>query len=160
MSGLQARAPEYGSYKKVFTEDQEKRLKAYIFGPLKHYIDSAVDNWMRMNAGKSLIIYNIPSLVAKALPQAATASSNSSGFECTGIWPLSPDIFTETDFSPVFVTDSPAPTQVPAPFGHQPNQSPLEMPPSESAIPVDGENVCVCLHVHLLSLVKQKIVSL
>ncbi len=59
MSGLQARAPEYGSHKKVFTEDQEKRLQAYIFGPLKHYIDSAVDNWMRMNAGKSLIIYNI-----------------------------------------------------------------------------------------------------
>ncbi|KAJ8273773.1 hypothetical protein GJAV_G00105360, partial [Gymnothorax javanicus] len=90
-------------------------LDRSVFGPLKLYINSAADNWMRMNPGRTLTIYNIPSLVAKALPQAATASSISSGFECTGIWPLNPDIFSETDFAPAFVTDRPAPAPAPSP---------------------------------------------
>ncbi|KAJ8263884.1 hypothetical protein GJAV_G00142520 [Gymnothorax javanicus] len=85
---------------------------------------------MRMNPGRTLTIYNIPSLVAKALPQAATPSSISSGFECTGIWPLNPDIFSEADFAPAFVTDRPAPAPAPSPV---PGPAPSPAPPSSPA---------------------------
>ncbi|KAL7380188.1 hypothetical protein ABVT39_013372 [Epinephelus coioides] len=54
-------------------------LDRSVFGPLKHYINCAADNWMRMNLGKCLTIYNIP------LPRAMTASNISSGFECSSI---------------------------------------------------------------------------
>ncbi|KAJ8277851.1 hypothetical protein GJAV_G00080870, partial [Gymnothorax javanicus] len=110
-------------------------LDRSVFGPLKHYINSAADNWMSMNPGRTLTIYNIPSLVAKALPQAATASSISSGLECTGIWPLNPDIFSETDFAPAFVTDRPAPAPAPSPVPAPPPAPSSPPAPAPSPVP-------------------------
>ncbi|KAJ8375858.1 hypothetical protein SKAU_G00064380 [Synaphobranchus kaupii] len=43
----------------------------------------------------------------KALPQAATPRNITSGFKCTGIWPMNPAIFSLEDFAPSFVTDRP-----------------------------------------------------
>ncbi len=83
-----------------------------FFGPLKQYINTAADHWMRTHPGKTLI-YDIPSIVAIALPRATTSSNITAGFVCTGICPFNPDIFEEQDFSPAYVTDRPVPALVP-----------------------------------------------
>ncbi len=100
-------------------------LDRSVFGPLKRYVNTAADHWMRTHPGKTLTIYDIPSLVATALPRAATPSNIISGFVCTGICPFNPDIFEEQDFSPSYVTDRPVPALVPCgPTPHS-NKQPL-----------------------------------
>ncbi|XP_030193752.1 uncharacterized protein LOC115529283 [Gadus morhua] len=44
-----------------------------VFGPLKGYVNSAADRWMRSHPGINISIYDVPSIVAEALPEAATA---------------------------------------------------------------------------------------
>ncbi|XP_046903843.1 uncharacterized protein LOC124485966 [Hypomesus transpacificus] len=93
-------------------------LNRSVFGPLKRYVNTAADHWMRTHPGKTLSIYDVPGLVATALPRAATPSNVTpsnvrSGFVCTGICPYNSDIFDEQDFSPAYVTDRPVPSLVP-----------------------------------------------
>ncbi|KAJ8333955.1 hypothetical protein SKAU_G00412740 [Synaphobranchus kaupii] len=85
-------------------------LDRSVYGPLKRYINSTMDFWLKMHPGRTITIYNLPSIVATALPAAATPANIMSGFRCTGIWPLDLHIFKDADFSPAFVTDRPAPT--------------------------------------------------
>jgi len=54
-----------------------------------------------------MTIYDIPFIVKQALPMAATMSNIQSGFKVSGIWPYNPDIFTEEEFMPSYVTDRP-----------------------------------------------------
>ncbi|XP_039659048.1 uncharacterized protein LOC120560514 [Perca fluviatilis] len=84
-------------------------LDRSVFGPVKRYVNTAADHWMRTQPGKTLTIYDIPILVTTALPRAATPSYITSGFVCIGICPFNPDIFEEQDFSPAYVTDRPVP---------------------------------------------------
>lgn len=80
-----------------------------VFGPFKGYMNSATDLWMRSHPGGSLSIYDVPSLVAEALPKAAKPSNLMSGFSDTGIWPFNPAVFREYDFAPCLLTDRPPP---------------------------------------------------
>lgn len=52
-------------------------------------------------------IYEIPDIVKEALPFAATPVNIMNSFKKTGIWPYNPNIFTEEDFAPSYVTDRP-----------------------------------------------------
>ncbi len=72
-------------------------LDRSVFGPLKQHINTAADHWMRTHPGKTLTIYDIPSIVVIALPRATTSSNITAGFVCTGICPFNPDIFKEQD---------------------------------------------------------------
>ncbi|KAJ8936828.1 hypothetical protein NQ318_015296 [Aromia moschata] len=74
----------------------------------KKAVNATCDAWMRNNPGKTLVIYNIPSIIATALPIALTPSNIQAGFRCTGIFPYKRNIFTALDYSPS-VTDRPAP---------------------------------------------------
>ncbi|KMQ88328.1 kinesin family member 21a [Lasius niger] len=60
---------------------------------------------MTSNPGRTVMIYDIPGIVAKALPLAVTHQNIVSGFECTGISPFNPDIFQEYKYLPSNVTD-------------------------------------------------------
>lgn len=80
-----------------------------VFGPLKSYVNSAADTWMRSHPGANITIYDVPSLVASALPDAATVENISSGFSTPGIWPFKPTAFQDKDFDGSYVTDRPAP---------------------------------------------------
>lgn len=82
-------------------------LDVSVFGPFKKYLASAQDGWLRSNAGKTMTIYDIPKIVATALPLATTANNIINGFKKTGIFPFNADIFTESDFAPSYVTDRP-----------------------------------------------------
>ncbi|XP_038855133.1 uncharacterized protein LOC120052350 [Salvelinus namaycush] len=85
-------------------------LDRSVYGPLRRYINSAIDCWIKTYPGKTVSIYDLPGIVATALPSAVTPANIMAGFHCTGIWPLNPTVFTEADFSPAFVTGRPAPT--------------------------------------------------
>jgi len=62
---------------------------------------------MRNNRGRPMSIYDIPLIVKQALPMAATMSNIRSGFKVSGIWPYNPDIFTDEEFLPSYITDRP-----------------------------------------------------
>ncbi|KAF8784663.1 hypothetical protein HNY73_010313 [Argiope bruennichi] len=52
-------------------------------------------------------IYGIPGIIAVALLLATTKSNITAGFAATGISPLNPDIFPDSEFLPSYVTDRP-----------------------------------------------------
>lgn len=87
-------------------------LEQSVFGPLKNGLSSAMDHWTTCHPDKTMSIYDLPSIVATALPSAATLENIMAGFECTGIWPLNPDIFTAVDFSKEYVTDCADPPEL------------------------------------------------
>lgn len=101
-------------------------LDVSVFGPFKRYMGTAQDAWLRSNPARTMTIYDIPKLVAEALPLAATAKNIISGFQKTGIYPFDENIFTEDDFAPSYVTDRPQPT----PEVQTPQQGPETQPSS------------------------------
>lgn len=82
-------------------------LDRSVYGPLKKAVNTQCDSWMRNNAGKTMSIYDVPSIMRDALPKAVTPANILSGFRTTGIYPLNRDIFVDTDFGPSSVTDRP-----------------------------------------------------
>lgn len=89
-------------------------LDRTVYRPLKTFFNSACSSWMKNNPGKTIAIYDIPEIVAQALPLAITPSNIMAGFRKTGIYPFNCDIFTEADFLPSYVTDRPAPEETTA----------------------------------------------
>ena len=93
-------------------EDYSHKLQLLdrgVFSPLKKMVSAASDDWIRMNPGKPMTIYDIPEIVRTALPTATTQRHIQAGFQCTGIWPYHPNIFQDSDFAPSQVTDHPWP---------------------------------------------------
>ena len=84
-------------------------LDRSVYGPFKRFVSSAQDAWMRNNPGKVMTIYDIPCLVADALPRAVTPINIQNGFRACGIVPFNSEIFTESDYAPALPTDRPAP---------------------------------------------------
>nr|XP_047138897.1 uncharacterized protein LOC124814861 [Hydra vulgaris] len=84
-------------------------LDKAVYGPLKNYINTAMTSWLVMNPGKTVTIYDIPKIVNIAFPKAVSPHNILSGFSATGIYPLNPDVFTEIDYCPNYVTDCPDP---------------------------------------------------
>ncbi|XP_066583775.1 tigger transposable element-derived protein 6-like [Prorops nasuta] len=80
-------------------------LDVSVYGPFKNYCSNKQDAWLRNNAGKTMSIHNIPSIVKEALPMALNPVNIIAGFRKTGIFPLNNSIFQEKDFLSAFVTD-------------------------------------------------------
>ncbi|XP_016101577.1 uncharacterized protein [Sinocyclocheilus grahami] len=85
-------------------------LDRTVLRSFKGRVNTHLDHWMKAHPDQNATIYDLPGIVAKALPQAATPENIMSGFRCTGIWPYSPDVFGENDFAPAYATDRPEPT--------------------------------------------------
>lgn len=84
-------------------------LDRSVYGPFKKAINTACEAWMRNHAGKTMSIYDIPSIINTAMPLAFTQANIQAGFRKTGIFPFNRDVFQEIDFAPSFVTDRPNP---------------------------------------------------
>lgn len=84
-------------------------LDRSVYGPLKKYINSACDSWMRNHPGKTMSIYDIPPIAKDALPLAATPKNIQAGFAAAGIFPFNKNIFSDDEFLPAAVTDRPNP---------------------------------------------------
>lgn len=82
-------------------------LDRSVYGPFKKAVNTACDGWMRTNPGKTMTIYDIPGIVATALPRAMTLSNVQAGFRNSGIFPYNRQIFSDLDFAPSYVTDRP-----------------------------------------------------
>lgn len=84
-------------------------LDKSVYGPLKTYYNQACDSWMRepQNAGHSMTIHVIPSMVSIAFPRAFTPTNITAGFRATGIYPFDRNIFPPEKFLPSTVTDRP-----------------------------------------------------
>ena len=83
-------------------------LDLSVYGPLKKFVNSASDAWMKNNPGKTMTIYDLPGIIKKTLPKAATPENITAGFKAAGIVPFDRDIFKEDDFLPAYVTDRPS----------------------------------------------------
>jgi len=92
-------------------------LDVSVYGPFKTYINQASDTWMRdpANAGKSMSIHVIPSLVSQKFPKAFSTTNITAGFKATGIWPFDKSIFPPESFISASTTDRPLPDSRPSP---------------------------------------------
>lgn len=84
-------------------------LDVGVNGPLKTYCAKAQDNWLRNNPRKTMSIYELPGILKYAWPLAATPTNIINSFKKAGVCPFDPNIFTDEDFAPSFVTDRPMP---------------------------------------------------
>ena len=73
--------------------------------PFKDAYYEACGLWMRKNPAARITEYDIASLVGDAFPRVARAEIAIKGFQCTGIHPLNPNVFTKLDFLPSQMTD-------------------------------------------------------
>lgn len=89
------------------TSHKTQPLDRSVFGPLKAYFNSACDNWMIQNPGRSITIYDLSELLGHAFPRAFTPQNIQSGFRVTGIFPFNNEIFTDDEFLSSYVTDRP-----------------------------------------------------
>ncbi|KAB0790097.1 hypothetical protein PPYR_15584 [Photinus pyralis] len=117
------------------TSHRLQPLDRTVYGPLKRYYNSAADGWMKSNPGKPMTIYDIPGVLAKALPLAATPNNIQNGFAVTGIWPYNRDIFTDQDFLPAEVTNRPFVTNTPVDNPVQLNEDAIIMPKERTPSP-------------------------
>ena len=84
-------------------------LDRTVFGPLKKYMSTVMDNWLRdpYNVGKVMTIHALPAMVAYAFPKAMTPTNTTSGFRCTGIYPFDRHIIKPETLLPSTVTNGP-----------------------------------------------------
>ena len=87
------------------TSHRLQLLDRSVYGPLKTAYNRAIDGWLRSNPGKTVTIYEIPTLVNQAQMIAMTPQNITAGCQATGIHPFNRDIFSETDFAPAAPTD-------------------------------------------------------
>ncbi|KAG5314018.1 CBX5 protein, partial [Acromyrmex insinuator] len=73
-------------------------LDRSVYEPLKNHINTACDNWLVSNPGKSLSIYHISEIIKTALPLATTSINIQAGFRVSGISPLNENIFPDIEF--------------------------------------------------------------
>ena len=80
------------------TTHRTQPLDVAFFRPLKVYYNQAIEKWLRTNAGRSVTVFQVASLLCDAYNQAATVGCANNGFEKCGLWPVNPDVFHETDY--------------------------------------------------------------
>ena len=83
-------------------------LDVTVFGPFKTFYNRLADAWITPNPGRSISIYEIAKLSGAALLKAFNFEDITSALKATGIFPLNPLVFTEDDFLPSYVTNSPS----------------------------------------------------
>ena len=78
-----------------------------VYGPLKRYLNAAMDDWQRTHPSRAITIYEMAELSGVAFNRSMTHTNITAGFEATGIYPLNANIFSESNFLPADVTERP-----------------------------------------------------
>ncbi|KAI5722693.1 hypothetical protein M8J76_012165 [Diaphorina citri] len=82
-------------------------LDVALYAPFQTYYNSAIDSWMYANPGKNVTIYEVAGFVGLAYPRAFTPSNIINAFRATGIYPMDPDVFDQSDFDASEVSNRP-----------------------------------------------------
>ena len=94
------------------TSHRLQPLDCAVYRPFKTAYNVAMDGWIRSNPGKTVTIYDIPSIASEAQVNAMTHRNILSGFRSTGIYPFNRTLFTDIDFAAAEVTNRPNPMDV------------------------------------------------
>lgn len=89
-------------------------LDVGVYFSFKAHYNRAVDSWLMHHPGIPMTIYDIPECITSAFQHSMTPINILSGFRKSGIFPYNPDVFTEDDFLPSYVTDRPDPEPQPS----------------------------------------------
>ena len=69
-----------------------------------------MDGWLHSNPGKTVTIYEIPTIVCEAHVLAITPPDITAGFKSTGIPTFNRDLFAKGNFAPPETIDKPDPS--------------------------------------------------
>lgn len=78
---------------------------------LKNEVSKQAGYWMANHPGQTIKIYDIAGLVGASWPKAMSKAAIEQGFRVTGIYPFNPEVFTDRDFAPSYVSDRPLPEE-------------------------------------------------
>ncbi|KAJ4437385.1 hypothetical protein ANN_17529, partial [Periplaneta americana] len=81
-------------------------LDRVFMNPFKDAYYEACGLWMRKNPAARITEYEIASLVGDAFARVSQAEIAVKGFQCTGIHPLNPNVFTELDYLPSMMIET------------------------------------------------------
>lgn len=73
-------------------------LDVSFFKPLSVYYNQACDKWLRTNPGKTITQFQVSEIFGEAYGRAASIVTATNGFSKTGIWPVDPNVFADSDF--------------------------------------------------------------
>ena len=82
-------------------------LDRTCYRPFKTALGLEMDGWMHSHPGRTVTIYDVPSLVAEAQLHSLTIRNIQNGFRVSGIHPYNRNVFTDEDFAPAEVTNCP-----------------------------------------------------
>ena len=82
-------------------------LDVAFFNPLQTFFNQGIQNWLKAHPGRPITIYNIAKLFKPAYERAASVSTACNGFRKTGLYSFNRNVFCESDFAAVEVTDVP-----------------------------------------------------
>ena len=75
-------------------------LDRAVMKPFKNAYNEACASWMRKNPFCRITDYEVAGLVNSAFTRICRMELAKKGFECTGIYPFNPNVFTELDYLP------------------------------------------------------------
>lgn len=107
-----------------------------------------MDDRMKNHPGHTMTIYDLPAIVAQALPLATTPNNIKGGFKVSGVFPFNCDVFEDYKFAPASVTDRPMPPNNEDQLAQEENKSihstptkPLVFTPDAPLLPISKEHV-------------------
>lgn len=80
-------------------------LRSVNFWASKKYYNTACSEWLLLNSGKPLTIYDVAECVGKAYRKAFFLENIQSEFRVSGIYPLNRNVFGDHEFLSSYVTD-------------------------------------------------------
>lgn len=87
------------------TSHRLQPLDRAVYDPFKKAYNAAMDGWIRSHPGRTVTIYDIPTIVSEAQLCAMSQRNIKAGFAATGIYPYNKDIFMDADFTSAAVTN-------------------------------------------------------
>lgn len=82
-------------------------LDVAVFGPFKRAANQLCKDWVKAHPGRTMQIFDLPAVFARALELGATEINIKSSFATPGIYPLDRQKFQDIDFLPSHTTDRP-----------------------------------------------------
>lgn len=82
------------------TSHRIQPLDVVFYGPLKKAINREIDLHMKTRQYERVTQYDLAAIFKAAYGRVASVEKAEKGFQCTGIYPFNPNVFSEEDFVP------------------------------------------------------------